>query len=219
MISAARYLRWQNIPCFAHTLNLAVQNAIAEIKELQTKVKTAVEYFKRSPHAFSKLKEVQKQMGLPEQTVKQDVQTRWNSTLPMFDSVLKSRDAIVETLAIMNPAIVITKEDSEMLEEMCKILKPFLHITEDVSSEKQVTISKLILFSQCLRKHFEKYDTANKPRQVLSLIRKIKDELDRHFKDIEDRAMLAKATLRDPRFKKQAFLSTNSYNKAKQSVI
>ena len=219
MVAAARNLGWQNIPCFAHTLNLIVQNALGEIRELQVKVKTAVEYFKRSPHALSKLKEVQKQMGLPEQTLKQEVQTRWNSTLTMFESLVKSREAVVATLAIMNPAITISREDFEILEEICKILKPFLLITEDVSSEKQVTISKLILFSRCLKKYFDKYVIANKPKQILSVVGKIKEELERRFKDIEDRTMLAEATLLDPRFKKQAFLSTNSYNKAKQSVI
>lgn len=125
IISTARYLQWHSIPCFAHTLNLIVQNAIAEIKELRIKVKTAVEYFKRSPHALSKLKEVQKQMGFPEQTLKQEVQLRWNSTLTMFENVVKSREAIVATLAIINPAQAISKETFDVFEEMCKILKPF----------------------------------------------------------------------------------------------
>ncbi|PSN35508.1 hypothetical protein C0J52_23534 [Blattella germanica] len=43
-------------------------------------------------------------------------------------------------------------------------------------------------------------------------------KLDRRFKDVEDRIFLAEATLLDPRFKKQAFLSSSSYGKAKQSL-
>lgn len=75
---------WRHIPCLAHTLNLIAQSRLGEIKNVHKKVKSIVEYFKRSTKANLKLKNAQKQMGYPELKLIQDVCTRWNSTYDMF---------------------------------------------------------------------------------------------------------------------------------------
>lgn len=36
---------WNHIACFAHSLNLVVQKGLSEIEEIQTKVKSVVEFF------------------------------------------------------------------------------------------------------------------------------------------------------------------------------
>lgn len=56
---------WHHIPCLAHILNLIAQSGLGEIKNVHKKVKTIVEYFKRSTKANLKLKNTQKQMGYP----------------------------------------------------------------------------------------------------------------------------------------------------------
>lgn len=50
---------WRQIPCFAHSLNLCVQTALTHLAEPIAKVKSVVEYFKRSSHVKSKLQEMQ----------------------------------------------------------------------------------------------------------------------------------------------------------------
>lgn len=47
---------WRHIPCLAHTLNLIAQSGLGEIKNVHKKVKSIVEYFKRSKKANLKLK-------------------------------------------------------------------------------------------------------------------------------------------------------------------
>lgn len=59
--AAIRLCKWRHIPCFAHSLNLIVQSSLEHIQETRSKVKTIVEYFKRSSIATEKLKQMQEQ--------------------------------------------------------------------------------------------------------------------------------------------------------------
>lgn len=70
IVSAIRQCDWRHIPCFAHTLNLVVQTGLEDIKTTQ-KVKSIVEYFKRSSQALTKLHTMQDQMNLPRFKLKQ----------------------------------------------------------------------------------------------------------------------------------------------------
>ena len=48
IVAAIRFTGWKHLPCFAHTLNLIVQDSLKEIRCIQDKVKGIVEYFHRS---------------------------------------------------------------------------------------------------------------------------------------------------------------------------
>ena len=63
IVAAVRLTGWKHIPCFAHTLNLIVQQGLQSVKELLIKVKSIVEFFRRSPQACGKLKAMQEQLG------------------------------------------------------------------------------------------------------------------------------------------------------------
>ena len=60
--AAVRLTGLTHIFCFAHMLNLIVQNGIKAIKPMQNKVKNIVQYFHRSTVAAEKLKALQQQM-------------------------------------------------------------------------------------------------------------------------------------------------------------
>ncbi len=67
MVSAVHQAGWKHYPCFAHTLNLLVKDAI-----------------KASLEIFHQLKEIQKQLKVTEN--KQiSVETSWNSGFYMFE--------------------------------------------------------------------------------------------------------------------------------------
>ena len=69
-------------------------------------------------------------MGMPELRPKQDCITRWNSTFYTLKQFLKSRDAIISTLAIVNaPVDALTQEVWEVVEEVCRVLEPFELVT------------------------------------------------------------------------------------------
>ena len=81
------------IPCAGHSLNLAVQDALAVkgVKTALARAKKVVEHFNHSRLDSEELKVKQKQLDLPPHCLIQDVVTRWNSTLIWHHGCVNSR--------------------------------------------------------------------------------------------------------------------------------
>lgn len=47
-VAAIRLCQWRHLGCFAHTLNVVVQQSMMEISPTAIKVNTIIEYFKSS---------------------------------------------------------------------------------------------------------------------------------------------------------------------------
>ncbi|XP_073973000.1 E3 SUMO-protein ligase ZBED1-like [Rhodnius prolixus] len=133
IVSAVKQCNWRHISCFAHSMNLVVHSGIAEIRVTTDKIKALVEYFKRSSHSLTKLHNTQTQMGFPKLKLKQDVPTRWNSTFIMFDRVLKTKQPLIATIALLNlqGEHNITTIDWEILESAVQLLQIFNEITDE----------------------------------------------------------------------------------------
>lgn len=145
IVAAIRTGGWRHVACFAHTINLCVQSALVAIAETTANVKRFVEYFKRSSHALVKLKEIQGQLNVPQLKLKQDVVTRWNSTYEMFRRLVLLKDAVTATLALIRAEISLSANDWATVEAAIPILKMFYDVTVEISSEKNVTLSKVII--------------------------------------------------------------------------
>jgi len=98
MIKACELLKIKNLPCFAHTVNLVVQDSIKFecVKEIMTKCKTIVTFFKSSSTAMEKFK-IEQNTEKP-RTLIQEVPTRWNSMFAMIKRILETNEAICKTL-------------------------------------------------------------------------------------------------------------------------
>ncbi|CAK1589916.1 unnamed protein product [Parnassius mnemosyne] len=213
--AAIRLNNWKHIPCFAHTLNLIVQSALKEIKDITTKIKQIVELFRRSPLASERLKNMQKKLDEPLLKIKQDVSTRWNSTYDMFERVLKIKNSVMSTIAIDYPdTINMTSEDIEVLDSAIEILSFFKDVTEEMSSEKNVTISEVILISNALKKKCQKFLSTPHPDCVLRMTQVLLNEISTRFSCIEENNIFAESTILDPRFKKYGFENEYAYSKA-----
>ena len=97
MLAGIKEAEWKSLPCFAHTLNLIVQDSIkadSTITLLQTKCRAIVSYFHRSVKAAEKLKTVQEKLSITPTKLIQDVITRWNSTYNMFERIVSQHEAI-----------------------------------------------------------------------------------------------------------------------------
>ena len=86
-------LEWNHLPCFAHTLQLAVNksldaNSLVHLSSLGRKL---VSHFKHSALAIAALSCKQEQMNLPNRRLLQDVVNRWNSTFLVFKRLLEQR--------------------------------------------------------------------------------------------------------------------------------
>ena len=91
MTAAVRLTPWKHLPCFAHTLNLIVQNAINSdeaLVELRRRCRNILIFFKKSVRASDKLKDIQKESGRDGKKFIQEVETKWNSTFYMFQAIV-----------------------------------------------------------------------------------------------------------------------------------
>uniref|UniRef100_A0A9J7YQM9 HAT C-terminal dimerisation domain-containing protein n=1 Tax=Cyprinus carpio carpio TaxID=630221 RepID=A0A9J7YQM9_CYPCA len=210
IISALKdHLHWDHIPCFAHMLNLIVRAALKEVQAILQKVKTIVEYFHRSTVASDKLKATQKQMGQEPLRLKQDVATRWNSTYYMLKRFTEIKDPIISTLALTNASLpTLSPEEWKISREILDIIKPFEEVTTEVSAEKFVTASKVILMARGLQRIVARYQrNPSSFDPVKKLVDTLMSEMTRRFGKVEHIEKLADATCLDPRFKKQAFVN------------
>ncbi|XP_029341451.1 zinc finger BED domain-containing protein 1-like [Acyrthosiphon pisum] len=220
---AVSLCQWGQHFCFAHNLNLIVQSSLNEINETREKVKSIVEFFKRSTNASENLNKMQEQLGFtPTLMLIQDVITRWNSTFDIFQRFVHLKTPIISALSNSNRDVELTLSDWNTLTQSCDILERFKEITIDLSSEKSVSISKVILYSQALITYSTQLSTKDLTPQVNNMVIQLKLEINKRFGNYlhyESNPLLSEATFLDPRFKKYGFQNEQSFKKIKKIVI
>ncbi|XP_076660133.1 zinc finger BED domain-containing protein 4-like [Halictus rubicundus] len=98
---------WQRIPCFAHTLQLVIKDAIKPCRDLIStlqKCRAIVRYFHRSPAANEKLR-MEQLMQYPKRTplkLINDCETRWNSQYDMLMRLIDLFKEATEILTVEN---------------------------------------------------------------------------------------------------------------------
>jgi len=129
MSTAVDILEWNHLPCFAHTLQLAVNkgldaNILMQLSSLCWKL---VSHFKHSGLATTVLSRKQEQMSLPKI---QDVFTLWNSTFLMCQCLLEQRWAIYAVSYDEHGTqgqykhLHLKEEQWNLMEQMVKVLGP-----------------------------------------------------------------------------------------------
>lgn len=166
-----------------------------------------MEYFKRSSHALSKLQSTQKQMGLTPLKLKQDVVTRWNSTQDMFQRIIQIKDAVISTMALLQCDVEpLTVSEWMIVENASEVLKIFSEITTEISSEKYVSMSKVLIFIRVMVGTMESFEkNTGLPDMTKKMVTTLLEKLNSRFRGYEDNEIVTQAALLDPRFKKLAF--------------
>ncbi|XP_037875893.1 E3 SUMO-protein ligase ZBED1 [Bombyx mori] len=213
IVGAVQLGGWRTIRCFAHSLNLVMQASIIKIEETIIKVKHVVEYFHRSSPGAKKLKEIQQQMELEPLKLKQDVITRWNSTYDMLHRIVKIKNAVIATLALMRNDLSLSQDDWTIIEKSIPLLNIFYEVTKEISGEEYVTASKVIVYCKLINKQIEKC-TEETLAPIQELIKSLALQMTQRFHDIESNVLLSEATILDPRFKKNGFSSVRNYERA-----
>ncbi|KAH7963672.1 hypothetical protein HPB52_022340 [Rhipicephalus sanguineus] len=135
MVLAARLLGFEHLPCFAHTLNLTVQDGLKSSEELAAvllKCKSIVRYVRSSCIATTKLREEQERVGkVPPLKLKQETPTRWNSIFYMLKRILDVGEALTLTLSKLPRApSPLPAEDITVIEDVVELLEPFEEATK-----------------------------------------------------------------------------------------
>ncbi|XP_026462110.1 zinc finger BED domain-containing protein 4-like [Ctenocephalides felis] len=200
--------------CYAHTINLIVNDGLKLIKSEIDVVKKIVSYFRRSVTASEKLQKNQLQIYGQTKKLLQDIDTRWNSTFYMVQRFVELEDAIKMTMSVLETNLApVTPEMWKILKQLCLILKPFENITNSISGESYLTGSLVIVLTRCLNESCSKILLR---KDLLSIIRKItevlKSSINDRFSNVERSETFGISTLMDPRFKLQGFSNIENAN-------
>ena len=209
---------YNHVGCFAHTLQLVVQDGILSqryVNDILANCRRIVGHFKHSQLASSQLKTIQSSLGLPQHRLKQDVATRWNSSLYMLESILSQKVALAAYCTEHDGIPSLTSHQYEIIEKVIAVLKPIEDITQSISSDK-ASASIIIPYVRALRKCWE---NCSDDRGVRTMKKELLDSLNRRFCDVEENETLVIATMLDPCFKDKFFTTLVARDEAKSMLI
>lgn len=149
MVNAAKMAKFKWKGCFAHTLQLVVEDALKDskvsgLKTILAKCRSIVEHFKHSTVSCEKLRKVQEQLKLPQHILTQDVSTRWNSQYDMQQRLVEQKDAVTLCLTSIDAVPNLNVREWTTAQEMIDVLKPFYDLTVMMCAEKYSTLSMVI---------------------------------------------------------------------------
>ena len=189
--------------CFAHTVQLAVNEGILSqryVTDIIATCRRIVGHFKHSSSATSRLHDYQKQLGIANHQLIQDVSTRWNSTYYMMERMLEQRQPLTLYAAENSGVAVLLPNQWDVMKNAVGLLGPFEEATKYVSSAS-VSISETIPLLVGLRTTLEKTeDDAGVKTMKAALL----EALSSRFQ-IDYQPVYTIATVLDPRFKTRFF--------------
>ena len=113
--------------------------------------------------ACSALCKIQENLGPPHHTFKQDVQTRWNSTYYMLNSILKQKMGLA-AYGTENSIPILTTHQLDLASKVVQVLAPTEEITQMISAEA-ACICMIIPLVRGLMKTLEKHNQDSGVRQ------------------------------------------------------
>ena len=140
---AMEILGWPHMPCFSHTLQLAVEDAmkLPEVSKALARCRRLVSHFNHSSKSTYLLRQKlhHKQLSLV-----QDVPTRWNSAYYMVERILAQQQPLCATLLELRKGDRMPSESKfSTMETSVAVIKSLVEITEAIGAQKWVTISAI----------------------------------------------------------------------------
>lgn len=178
----------------AHTLQLVLSRQ--SILDITASGRRIVGHFKHSPLAYSRLENVQKQLDQPIKKLRQDVSTRWNSTLYMLQGLLEQKLVLAAYAAEHELPCTVTIHHWKLIENMISILVPFEELTQQISSSI-VSAADVIPCIRALTRLLEK--TVESDHGVKTSKPVLLEAVRRRFADIDTQKLNPIATMLDPR--------------------
>lgn len=130
------------------------------------------------------------------------------------------KEPLMSTIAIIGNMDNLVHEDFELIKHYCAIFKPFKEVTIELSTEKGISISKVIILIKALHSHIKnKEKEPNLPNAIQLMLSKMVTKANAKFENIENQPILTEATILDPRFKKKAFNNTYIFQKTYEKIL
>ena len=216
MAKAMREAALPSLGCFAHTLQLVVDDGVLSQRAVMDvlAVCSIVGHFRHSSLAYSRLNSIQEHLGLPQHHLQQDVRTRWNSTLYMVKLVVEQKMALAAYVSETG-IVTLSPTQLDLIDNIIASLSPIEELTKSTSADCE-SVSLIIPFVKMLSKTLQKHHNDSGARKMN---REMLRSLDQRFHDIEERQHLLLASLLDPRFKDRFFNGPEQRRKAKEMLL
>ncbi|XP_026087221.1 zinc finger BED domain-containing protein 4-like [Carassius auratus] len=191
-----------SLPCAAHTLQLVVhvgllsQRSVADALAIGRKI---IGHFKHSPLAYSCFEDIQLEIGQPAKRLQQEVQTHWNSTFYMIQSLLEQKRAL---------GVFVSEHELG--------LGPFEELTRKVSSSEAMAAD--VIPAVTVLQRFLSRETDD-DHGIKTMKVTLAAAVRRRFSDVEEQPLYSIATLLDPRYKNLFFSNTNTAANAKEMLM
>lgn len=219
----------QQYGCYVHQYQTVLRNALfnKQIKLFET-VRNIVRHFKMSVPAYQYLRDYNKSHNINAKSLVMDVQTRWNSTFYMIQSVLENRKGIHDYLENNNdraPKSIqkgLNTVQIAVLNELTALLMHFERYSTKLSSESKPTINHVIpsmfmIIRKLNRTKLKKLETINLRQLMIKEIKcvfSVKNTNQFHYCE-----ELLIAWLLDPRFKNRKYVPVYVQNNAVAALI
>uniref|UniRef100_A0A182N6P6 BED-type domain-containing protein n=1 Tax=Anopheles dirus TaxID=7168 RepID=A0A182N6P6_9DIPT len=130
-----------------------------------------------------------------------------------------NKDPVISSLALLGIKNNLKDKDWKIIEESSNILKFFDLITKEVSSEKTITLSKIKVIANLIETKLNTFkQNSNFTIGVERLIQNLCNGLEEKFTYINCLTVL-KATILDPRFKKEGIENETDFDRSYKSLI
>ena len=138
VVSAIDILGCIRMPCFSHTLQLAVEQVLklTRVSSALVRCRRPVSHFNHSVKSTYMLNQKQTNLQCKKLGLVEDVVTRWNSAYYMAERVLSQQQPLCAALVELRKGVLMPSNvEFTTLESFVKV------ITEAIGAEKWVTIS------------------------------------------------------------------------------
>ncbi|XP_042610882.1 zinc finger BED domain-containing protein 4-like [Cyprinus carpio] len=192
------------LPCMAHSLQLAVNDGVLSQRSVADVVavgRRIIGHFKHSQLAYSRLADVQKELGMSVKRLQQDIATRWNSTFYMMRSLVEQKRALGAYAADFELPATLTANQG-IIENMITLLAPFEQLTRDISSAEASAADVIPAVVALTRLLGRPSDT---DRGVQTTKTTLLEAVNHRFNGVHCEALYSVATMLDARYKDRYF--------------
>lgn len=182
--------------------------------DIVAKLKSSATHFNHLILAKQRLKDIQKDLDLPQHTIIQSVPTCWNSILHMLESMLEQKQALTVYAGEHGKITILTADQWTLVGNLIDTLCPLEQVTLEMSRSDSsisciipsITVPKVLLEVE-----------GAKARGIKTLCNTMLDSLKARFEKADQTKCLVLATLLDPRYRGHA-LSPEALSNAKDWI-
>jgi len=192
-----------HILCTAHTLQLAINDAVKEnnMGDVLKKCRSLVSHYNHSAKSYERLYDIQTRLNLPQHKLIQSIDIRWNSIYLMLERILEQKSAITLDLQNIKKNGFVPR-DWKLIEGYVEVLKPIFEATKELCQEKIPTLSMVNPILCTVETKLKNFISKNNDLiSGISFARSVHKSMNTRFQVCKTNTVYMLATIIDPRFK------------------